>query len=193
MIGWLIGFGLLTGFLTLKVGVRLRWESGSAVLLLRIGPVRFSLSAKKKPKAKGERNGTPSGSRPTEKKWYRAVLIYWRELLELTGRILRTPQVELLRLHIAVGGTDAEACAMRYGHICAGLSGALPLVYRIFQIAKQDIDVSCQFEQPETKVLAEAEITVKIYEVFALAGVALGLLIKLYSDTKIKKKAVQPE
>lgn len=196
MIGWLSAAAVLGLVLTMKAGVWLRWESGSAVLKLRIGPFRFSFStgegkgpkAKAAGKAKVPKAGKKSGG---GKKWIRATVTYWQELLILIGRILRTPRLDLLRLHIAVGGKDPEACAMQYGRICAALSGALPLVQRSFRVKKQDIDVICRFDQTETDILAEAEATMKIYEIFALLGTTLGLLLKLYSHTKNTEKAVQ--
>lgn len=195
MIGWSVTAVVLAVLLATKVGIRIEWGSGQALLKLRIGPFRFCLSTDRKEEKKEspqksdkskEKFGSSSG-----KKWLRAVLAYWRELLELVGRVLRTPQLDLLYLRITAGGGDAEACAMNYGRICAGISGALPLVYGAFRLKKEDISVTCDFDRKDTEILAKAEATARVYEILVLLVAAVALLLKLYRHTQINEKAVQ--
>lgn len=195
MIGWSVTAVLLAVLLAMKVGIRIHWEKGEAVLRLRVGPFRFSLSTADAPKKEEKPQKTAKQTKTTKpksgRKWLRAVLAYWRELLELVGRVLRMPQLDLLRLHITAGGADAESCAMNYGRICAGLSSSLPLVYGAFRLKKEDIQVTCDFERPKTEVVAEAEATVRVYEIVVFLLCALVLLLKLYNYTKNNEKAVQ--
>lgn len=209
MTGWLIALGILLLFLLLKVGVRFRWESSESILKIRIGLLRFSLPTnekekkpkKKKPDKKQDKTPKSSASEgkkkekkglsPAMKSWIRSVLDHWRELFALIGRVLTMPTLDLLRIRIAVAGGEPDACAMKYGKICAGLSAGLPVVYNTFRVRKQDIDVSCRFDLPKMEIMAEVEATVHIYEVFALIGVVIGLLLKLYLTKKNYDKAVQ--
>lgn len=202
MIGWVITAAVLSLLLFMKVGVWLHWESGTAVLKLRIGLLRFNLSTDNKKPAKIKQSTDkkdvakaekPAGKAPMLKKWLRALVYHWREVLHFVARILRSPKLELLRLHVAVGGMDPEICAMRYGKICAGLSAAMPVVQSLFAIKKQDMDVSCCFEKKNTELLAETELTVRVYEVLCLLFGGLVLLIRLYRHTKTLEKAVQPQ
>lgn len=195
MIGWLITGVALYLLLSMKVGVRLLWESNTATVKLRIGALRFSFPTKEKKKTDKKKGAATSKSASREKsldakRWIQALLAHWQEALTLVARILRTPKLDLLRLHATVGGTDPEACAMQYGHLCAGVGASLPVVQRLFSVKKQDIDVRCHFEEAETEILAEVELNAFVYEVLALLFAGLALLIKLYRHTKSTEKAV---
>ena len=193
MIGWFMtaaAFGLL---LSMKVGVNLRWESGTAVLRIRVGTFRFSFSTNKKTKKTVEDNttkGVKKPDRPAAKRWVKAVITHWREFLQLIGKILRAPVLDLLRLQIKVGDADPEKCAMQYGKLCAGLSAGLPFIRQIVTVNKEEISVDCIFEQNKSDILAEAEATVRVAQILALAAAALLLLIRIYRQVKNNEKAV---
>ena len=198
MIGWLIAAAALYLFLNMKAGIRLRWESGEAKLKLRVGILRFSLSTSTKKETKDQKNTDTinkskgkNTAKPGLKKWVRALIAHWRELLALVSRVLRLPKLDLMRLHIAAGGKDAEGCAMNYGRICAGLSAVLPIFLETFAVKKQDIDVSCCFDRTDIHIFAEVEAIVRIYEILGLLGSIAGLLFKFHRHTKISEKAVQ--
>ena len=211
MIGWLVVLILLAVFLFLKVGVRIQWDSNTLVLKIRVGVFRFVLSTdekkkkakkpKKAKKSKVKQAGPETSSQqtnnqkkemkpmsPSLKSWIRAVLECWRELLSLVGKVLRSPTLDLLRLHLAVGGNDTE---MMYGKICAALGAGLPVLYRVFRVKKEDIQVTCRYDLPKIQITAEVEATVMIYEVFALVGTVIGLLLKIYLTKKRNDKAVR--
>lgn len=193
MIGWLAALAAVALLLSMKVGLNLRWESGTAILKVRVGPVRFSLSTSKKTKKTADDNTGKSikkQNQPVTKKWVKAVLAHWREFLQLIGKILRAPQLDLLSLQIKVGDTDPEKCAMQYGRLCAGLSAGLPLVERVIPIQKKEIHVDCDFALHKSDIFAEAEATVRVAEIFALAAAALLLLVKIYRQVKNNEKAV---
>jgi len=196
MIGWLIALALIGLFLITKVGVRFHWDSGSSVLKIRVGLIRFSLPTKEEPEQaapKPVKTAAPrkKGLSPMLKKWLKALWENRDSLLRLIGNVLRSPVLDLLRLRIAVGSSDPAACALTYGRVCAGVSAGLPVLQNTFRIKKQDIDVSCRFDLPKMEIMAEVEATVRVYEVFAILGAALGLLLKLYRSTKSTQKAVQ--
>lgn len=200
MTGWLIALVILALFLLLKVGVFFHWDSQTSVLKMRVGLFRFSLSTdEKKPKKKKDQKSkkqVPSASQQKEKKsdktnlkkWIKVLLAHWTDLLALLGKVLTSPTLDLLRLYIAVAGDDAE---LQYGKYCAGLSAGLPVLHNTFRVKKQDIQIACRYEIPKTQIMAEAEATIQIYEVFALVGSALGLLVKLFLTKKRNDKAVQ--
>ena len=196
MIGWLVAAGLLGLFLTLKVGVCLKWESGTALLKVRVGQLRFALSTQKKEKhrtnkkAAKQSGGEKKKSSSPVKKWVKAAISHWREVLQLVGKILRAPQLERLKIHITVGNKDPEKCAMQYGKLCAGLSVGLPMVEQILPIRRKDISVRCNFELAENETCAEAEATVRFYEVFAIVISGLLLLVRIYRSMKTNEKVV---
>lgn len=197
MIGWIFTAASLYLLLSMKAGVRLLWKSGTATLKIRVGMFRFSFSTREKRSDKRSSStaskAESSKKKPSTKKWVSALLSNWREVLEMVARILRTPKLDLLRLHMIVGGRDPEICAMNYGRICGALGAGLPLVQRLFAVKKQDVNVSCEFSRQETDVLAEVEVTVQVYEICALLFSGLALLIKLNRHTKSTEKAVRSQ
>ena len=207
MIGWLIALAALLLFLLLKVGVRILWDSESLILKIRVGLLRFALSSDKKSKKKKtekkkqekkpestvrqqdtEQKKRRKVASPSMKSWLMALFERRSELLSLIGKVLMSPTLDLLRLHIAVGGGDAE---MTYGKICAGMGAGLPVLYNTFRVKKDDIQVVCRCDLPKVVILAEIETTVRIGEIFSLIGTVIGLLVKIYLTKKRNDKAVR--
>ena len=125
-----------------------------------------------------------SGGFQKFKPWLSALLDYWQDILGLIGRVLTSPTLDILRLEIKVGAGDAEACAMKYGKICAIVGAVLPVVENTFTIKKRKIDVLCLFDQDSMDISAEAAITIRIYEIFALVFALLGLGIKIFFQAR---------
>lgn len=207
MIGWLIALVVFLLLLLLKVGVRILWDSESLLLKIRVGLLRFSLSSEKKSKKKKtkkkkqekkpEQTAQPQGVKqkkeqkgmsPSLKSWLIALLERRGELLSMIGKVLTSPTLDILRLHIAVGGGDPE---MTYGKICAGMGAGLPLLYNTFRVKKDDIQVVCRYDLSKVVIMAEVEATIRIGEVFALVGTVIGLLVKIYLTKKRNDKAVR--
>ena len=207
MIGWLIALVVFLLLLLLKVGVRILWDSESLLLKIRVGLLRFSLSSEKKSKKKKtkkkkqekkpEQTAQPQGVKqkkeqkgmsPSLKSWLIALLERRGELLSMIGKVLTSPTLDILRLHIAVGGGDPE---MTYGKICAGMGAGLPLLYNTFRVKKDDIQVVCRYDLSKVVIMAEVEATIRIGEVIALVGTVIGLLVKIYLTKKRNDKAVR--
>ena len=207
---WFIVLAALALLAMVKVGVRVTYDEKKLRVELLIFRFKMVLLGDDKPekpekpkKEKTKKEKRPSvrseskQQKPKEKKnisqnpWVQAVLEYWRELLALVGRVLTTPTLDVLRLQFWVGGGDSEKCAMTYGRVCAILGGVLPVVENTFGIRKRQIAVWCCYDRDAIDVSAEAAITVKIYEVFALVFALLGLGIKLLIQARNYKKAVQ--
>lgn len=207
---WFIVLAALVLLAMVKVSVRVTYDEKKLRVELLIFRFKMVLLGDDKPekpekpkKEKTKKEKRPSvrseskQQKPKEKKnilqnpWVQAVLEYWRELLALVGRVLTTPTLDVLRLQLWVGGGDSEKCAMTYGRVCAILGGVLPVVENTFGIRKRQIAVWCCYDRDAIDVSAEAAITVKIYEVFALVFALLGLGIKLLIQARNYKKAVQ--
>ena len=80
---------------------------------------------------------------------------------------------------------------IEYGKYCAALSAGLPILHNTFRVQKQDVQIACRYEIPKTQIMAEAEATLRIFEIFALVGCTLGLLVKVFLSKKRNDKAVQ--
>ncbi len=202
---WLLVLACLALLAAAKVGVHVYYREKKLRLDLLISKFRFTLLGRERKKPKGQKKRqtpkektqkpkaqkVPKEGKPELKPWLQAVQTYWRELLELVGRVLTSPTLDVLKLQILVGGKDAAACAMTYGRICAAIGCVLPVVENTFGIRKRQIDVRCCFDRDTLDVTAEAAITIRIYEIFALAFSLLGLGLKLFLAAKNNKKAVQ--
>lgn len=190
---WLAVVLFLVLLLRARVGIWVSYEKKRFQLRLVLGSLRLSFpKGKKKPEEAPEPASPPLPKKkgnPLENPWVKAALDYRRELLALIGRVLKSPTLDVLRLELEAGGTDAGQCALRYGWFCAAIGSILPLVENTFGIRKRSIQVRCRYDLPATRISAEAAITLRIYEIFALAFALLGLGIKLYLQAR-KYKAV---
>lgn len=185
---------LLLGLL--KVGVHFVWDGSAAVQLL-IWKLRISFPGKKKPEKEASANAPFDKSAPKKmdaslvKGWLAAALSRRQDILTLIGRAIHTPRIDVLILRLTAGGQDAADCALNYGKLWAAVSGMLPVLENTFRIGKREIEIWCDYEKKETSCFAQADLTVRIYELLALGILGLKLLVQLYHEYKMTQKAVQ--
>ena len=194
MIGWLIAVLVVVFLLRTPVGVFLSWKDYEFNWKIRTGPFLWKVPEEQKGK---KRKSVQTKQKPHKRKNIRFVgkvlsLIreHWQEVLELIGRVLRAPSIERLLLRIVAGGRDPAECAMNYGQICAGVSAVMPIVQHTVQIKKQQIEVSCSYEQSDTSVEAETHIILRFGELIVLAVAMLRLLISVRKSIPTTQKAV---
>lgn len=188
---WLIIACVLAVLALLKVGIHVMYQNQKFQVKLLIGKIRVLI-----PKAKEEagEKAAPEKklSKAAKKKGIdprlRAAINHWQEIFELLGRVLTAPTLDKLKLVVYVGGEDPEACAMLYGRICAAVGGLLAPIENTFEIKKRDIHVYSCFDRDNLMIEAETSITVRIYEVVALAAAALRLGWTIYREAKDNKK-----
>ena len=210
MIAWAIVLLVFLIVGMIRVGIHLGYEERTLRLELLISKLRFVLigqeSKNKNRKKKSKQEKTQNQKQKTKTKenashtkkgnllenpWIQALMDYWRDILALVGRVLKTPTLDVLRIQLWVGGGDSEKCAMTYGRICAVLGAVLPVVENTFGIKKRQIEVSCCYDRDRIDVSAEIAITVRVYEVFVLVFALLGLGIRILIQARKYKKAVQ--
>lgn len=192
---WVIVLVLLFLLARVKVGIWLCYEKQQLQWKLLLAGLRFFPSGTKKETTDTDPEPSKAAPEKKKKKLFRsplvsAVMAYWQDILALVGRVLRVPTLDVLFLDIQVGGGDAAQCAMRYGQICAALGVVLPVLENTFTIRKRRIQVQCCYEMASVEPTAEASITLRIYEIIALAAALLGLGIKILLLAR-KNKAVQ--
>ena len=188
---WLMITGLLALLAFLKVGVRVVYHDAFAIKF-KIGRFRFSLFGKKS----SDENKTPpkSGSqKKTKRNWkplLNAVFEKRSEILFLIGRILTTPTLDDLMVHIEVGAEEPDKCALKYGEICSVVGILLAGIENTFTVKKRRVDILCCFDKADLQIDAEVEITLRVYEIIALAAAALKLGFGIYRQGKSNKKVV---
>lgn len=196
LLTWGIVLLVLFFLAILKVGVGFSWENDRGRLKIIVGKLRFSLPKEKKPKEKVKKpekaaSKSEKKSSGRGKQWALGALAHWQEILALVGKVLRAPSLNLLRLHMTAGGGDVADCALTYGKICAAVGAMLPAVQEVFSIQCRDIQVDCDYHQEKTTYSVQAELTLRIYEIFALAAAGLKLFLGIYREIENNKKAVR--
>lgn len=171
----------------LPMGIHLQYKDDLHVFL-KIGPWKKLLDEESKAKKPESKKLTPPKDRPakqkTAKSWLPVLRKHWREILGAVGRILKAPTLDLLRLDIAVGDEDPAKCAISYGRICAAVGAGIPVVEGVFHVKKRQINVNCCFDQSGTEIGADVVLTLRVYQIIALATGLLRLGMKLLLEKR---------
>lgn len=196
MRGWVIFLAILAVlccFAILKVGIYLVYIEQEISVRFLIGPLKVQFPAKKdkEKKVRSDTKSIPRKKQRNIKPWLTALWEHLGEILDLVARILTSPTIDILKIDVSVGHSDPETCALNYGRICAVVASALALIENTFSIKKRKTDVRCCFDKTKTEVAAEAAVTLRIYEIVALAALFVRLGLKLYRQAKNTKKVGQ--
>lgn len=115
-------------------------------------------------------------------------------VLELGGDFLfRLLTFDRIFVRVILASGDKGALAVNYGKTWAALGNLLPLLDRRFRIKKRDIQVGCDFEASQSRILARADIRVTLGGVLALVvhyGVR-GLIEFIKFKRKQKRRCKQ--
>lgn len=115
-------------------------------------------------------------------------------VLELGGDVLfRLLTFDRVYVRMVMASGDKGALAVNYGKTWAALGNLLPLLDRRFRIKKRDIQVGCDFEASQSRILARADIRVALGGLLALAvhyGVR-GLIEFIKFKRKRKRRCEQ--
>lgn len=145
-------------------------------------------SAAKKPDAKQAKPAKP-------KKQFQMLKLTLQDILALVdlacdtlGDLRRKLRVEVLVLHVTLGGSDPAKAAILYGRAWALIGMLNPKLEQLFVIKKRDIQPVLDYNEKEMKVDAHLALTITIGRAISLAGRAGVRFLKLWLN---KKKAVQ--
>lgn len=115
-------------------------------------------------------------------------------VLELGGDFLfRLLTFDRIFVRVILASGDKGALAMNYGKTWAALGNLLPLLDSRFRIKKRDIQVGCDFEASQSRILARADIRVTLGGVLVLVvhyGVR-GLIEFIKFKRKQKRRCKQ--
>lgn len=204
---WWMTLAVIAGVLVLigciPVGVDARYQPGGVSLSIKLWFFRLRLflrkAKNKKPQKKRTEKKTakqtdaeaPAGANLKE-----LLLSGGAEglfqLLSLLGEILgdlrRKLRVDVLTLHVVVGGADDPAkAAISYGRAWAAVGTLTPMFERFFVIKKRDIQPVLDYNKTGTQVEAQLVTSITIGRALALAlRAGLGFLKFIHQ----RKKAV---
>ena len=204
MSGWVV-FGIVIAVFVLigciPVGVDARYMENELLLRLKIGLLKMQvLPAKPKkaaPKKKKKTAKRAAASQKPEKPKKKASMpkLTLSDILALVnlacdtlGDLRRKLRVEVLTLHVVLGGDDPAKAAMQYGGAWAAIGMLNPKLDQLFVIKKRDIQPILDYNEKEMSISAQLALTITIGRALSLGLKAGARFLKLWIN---KKKAVQ--
>ena len=204
MSGWVVlGIIVLVFVLIgcIPVGVDASYHENALALRLKIGfftmqvlpakPKKKKAETKKKKPAAKKQDAKPA----KPKKQFQMPKLTLQDILALVdlacdtlGNLRRKLRVEVLVLHVTLGGSDPAKAAILYGRAWALIGMLNPKLEQLFVIKKRDIQPVLDYNEKEMKIDAHLALTITIGRAISLAGRAGVRFLKLWLN---KKKAVQ--
>lgn len=204
MSGWVVlGIIVLVFVLIgcIPVGVDARYHENALALRLKIGLFKLQIlpaKPKKKKAAPKKEKSAPkiAAAKPAKpKKQFQMPKLTLQDILALAdlacdtlGNLRRKLRVEVLVLHVTLGGSDPAKAAILYGRAWALIGMLNPKLEQLFVIKKRDIQPVLDYNEKEMKVDAHLALTITIGRAVSLAARAGVRFLKLWLN---KKKAVQ--
>ena len=204
MSGWFV-LGIIAAVFVLigciPVGVDARYHENALALRLKIGFFTMQVlpaKPKKKKAAPKKEKSAPknAAAKPAKpKKQFQMPKLTLQDILALAdlacdtlGNLRRKLRVEVLMLHVTLGGSDPAKAAILYGRAWALIGMLNPKLEQLFVIKKRDIQPVLDYNEKEMKVDAHLALKITIGRAISLAGRAGVRFLKLWLN---KKKAVQ--
>lgn len=193
--GWLIALAVVLVIALMPVGVYGLYNSQGAVIKLAIGPAHYQLypsgkKTDKKNKGKQSKEHFSSTQKATGKSGGSVsdFLPFIRTVLELLSELRRKIRANRLELKIILGGNDPCDLGIKYGRAWAILGSLIPVLERVFNIRKRELEVECDFNALDTTIFARIEIAISFAGLLYLAT-RYGLrVLKQYIDFSNKRK-----
>ena len=106
--------------------------------------------------------------------------------LDMLGAFRRRLRVNMLELKLIMAADDPCDLAVNYGRAWAAVGNLSPKLERVFLIKKRNIEVECDFEASQTRVIARLDLTITLGRI--LATVVVYGIKALIEFLKIKNK-----
>jgi len=209
--GWWITLGILTLLAILPLGVRVIYNADGPLVKLVLGPVKLTVfpGPKKETKPKKEKTKKavrqetveepnlpqppqpPPQPKPVKKENGGSLtdfLPFVKLAFDFLGDFRRKLRMQELYLRLILAGEDPCDLAVNYGKTWTAMGNLLPALDRWFVIKKKDVEVECDFTASETKVIAQAEITITLGRLLSLVAVYACRGIKEFIVFRNKRK-----
>ena len=151
-------------------------------------PVKQAEPTKTEQPAKDPSTGAAKEEKPAKKSGgpITDFLPLVRVALDMLGAFGRRLRVNVLELKLIMAADDPCDLAVNYGRAWAAVGNLLPRLERVLVIKKRDIEVECDFETNQTRVIARLELTITLGRIIGTA-VVYGVKA-LIEFLKIKNK-----
>lgn len=175
---WII-LAIIILLLLLPVGVDAAFLEGVFSLAVKAGPLKIRIlpaKPKKPKKPKKKKDKKEDSAKPKQKLTLEDIKGIGRLALKALSRLRRFLSIDVLTVHLRVGGGDPYDTVKQYGAINAALGAALPYLHGAFKIKKQDIQTAIDFSEEKLSADARLAATYQIWEILCIAFCALGSL-----------------
>ena len=92
-----------------------------------------------------------------------------RIVLDMLGAFRRKLRLNMLELKLIMAADDPCDLAVNYGRAWAAVGNLMPRLERVFVIKKRNIEVECDFEAAQTRVIARLDLTITLGRILATA------------------------
>ena len=212
--GWWITLGILVLLAVLPLGVSVRYNEDGLVVKIIAGPVKITLfprakkgkeekkpsetkqpeaatqESKEVPQKQSQKKEQPPKDAEKPAKKSGGSLTDFMPLvkiaLEMLDTFRRRLRVNLLELKLILAADDPCDLAVNYGRAWTAVGNLMPRLERVLVIKKRNIEVECDFEATETKVIAGLDLTITLGRI--LATVVVYGIKALIEFMKIKNK-----
>ena len=106
--------------------------------------------------------------------------------LDMLGAFRRRLRVNMLELKLIMAADDPCDLAVNYGRAWTAVGNLMPRLERVFVIKKRNIEVECDFEASQTRVIARLDLTITLGRI--LVTVVVYGIKALIEFLKIKNK-----
>ncbi len=204
--GWIITLVILVALVCLPLGAGVGYNEEGLSLKVIAGPVRIPIlptkkkdpeeEANKKDKKKGKKKKKEKTKPPSKKDAkpketggpITDFLPLVKTALDLLNSFRKKLRINHLQMKLIMAGDDPCDLAINYGKANAAMGNLLPLLEQCFVIKKRDIEVECDFESSQTRIIARADITITLGWILGIAvfyGVrAIKQFIKINKQRK---------
>lgn len=207
--GWLIALGILTALAVLPLGVDLRYDEKGPLARVTLGPAGFTVypwpKKAKKPEQVPPPQSTPAAepapaapAQPASQPAAPQKGGSWKDFLPLVqlgldflGAFRRKLRVKELHLKLTLAGDDPCDLAVNYGRAWVAVGNLMPQLERLFVIKKRDVEVQCDFEASQTRVIARLELTITLGRLLALAAVYGFRALREFLQLRKKRRCLQ--
>ena len=205
---------VICAFLLLRVGVRAKYDADGLRVRAKIAFVRFTVyprkgsvdapqtaAEKRAPREKSERRMSIGNAlklfravvkepvdetAPTEggePKDFRKIVA---DVLRILASLKRKLLVKRLDVLFVQGGSDAFTMAMTHGVFGMVFGATQGVLEEFFHVKRYSLRTATDFLAPSSRVTADVEITLAIWEVIALTISAILFMLRLKKPAKTK-------
>ena len=187
--GWMITLAVLVLLAILPLGAAVGYNAEGFSLKVIAGPLRIPIlpgkkkdpdEEKKKKEAKKAKKSKKSAQKPKQKTAEKPkkekggpitdFLPIVKTVLDLLNSFRKKLRIKRLELKMIMAADDPCDLAINYGRANAAMGNLLPQLERCFVIKKRDIQVECDFESSQTRIIAQANVTITL-------GWILGIVV----------------